>query len=32
MLFRKIEDKINRHFASDTDKVLVVTGARQTLI
>ena len=29
MLFRKIEDKINRHFASDTDKVLVVTGARQ---
>ncbi|MDE6856923.1 MAG: AAA family ATPase [Muribaculaceae bacterium] len=29
MLFRKIEDKINRYFASDTDKVLVVTGARQ---
>lgn len=29
MLFRKIEDKINHHFASDTDKVLVVTGARQ---
>lgn len=29
MLFRKIEDKINQHFASDTDKVLVVTGARQ---
>lgn len=29
MLYRKIESKIDRYFASDTDKVLVVTGARQ---
>lgn len=29
MLFRKIEKNINRHFESNTGKVLVVTGARQ---
>lgn len=29
MLFRKIEPVISNYFASDTDKVLVVTGARQ---
>lgn len=29
MLYRKIENKINQHFESKTDKVLVVTGARQ---
>lgn len=29
MLFRKIEQEIDRYFASGTDKVLVVTGARQ---
>ncbi|MDE7154408.1 MAG: AAA family ATPase [Muribaculaceae bacterium] len=29
MLYRKIEPIISQYFASDTDKVLVVTGARQ---
>ena len=29
MLFRKIEPIISEYFSSDTDKVLVVTGARQ---
>ena len=29
MLFRKIESSIKNYFESDTDKVLVVTGARQ---
>ncbi len=29
MLFRKVEKRISDYFASDTDKVLVVTGARQ---
>ena len=29
MLYRKIENTIDRYFESDTDKVLVVTGARQ---
>lgn len=29
MLYRKIENVIDKYFRSDTDKVLVVTGARQ---
>lgn len=29
MLYRKIEPIISKYFASDTDKILVVTGARQ---
>lgn len=29
MLFRKIERRIAEYFASDSDKVLIVTGARQ---
>lgn len=29
MLYRKIESPISNYFASDTDKILVVTGARQ---
>lgn len=29
MLYRKIEQRINEYFASDSDKALVVTGARQ---
>ncbi|MDE5786836.1 MAG: AAA family ATPase, partial [Duncaniella sp.] len=29
MLYRKIEPIISNYFASDTDKILVVTGARQ---
>ena len=30
MLYRKVEPIISNYFASDTDKVLVVSGARQT--
>lgn len=29
MLFRKIEKKIDEYFASNSDKILIVTGARQ---
>ena len=29
MLFRKIEKRIAEYFASDSNKVLIVTGARQ---
>lgn len=29
MLFRKIEKKIAEYFASNSDKILIVTGARQ---
>ncbi|MDE6521815.1 MAG: AAA family ATPase [Muribaculaceae bacterium] len=29
MLFRKVEKRIEEYFASDSDKVLLVTGARQ---
>ena len=30
MLFRKIEDAIYKHFTSKSDKILMLTGARQT--
>lgn len=30
MLYRKIEKAIYQHFTSDTDKILVLSGARQT--